>query len=207
MLLAMSVTLGGCPPRAEPYLFFYASDNGVMVPLILDTDSIALMFDEDISEGERAAILDGEPLIPGPIGDAAGGFTGGLLVPGVTEGEVLEMMDRLNATPGVDWANPIVLRDFRAAGIRVTWYETIEHAIAPEFLAEFPASTDVADIDGLNETENVEARLVDTTEDSIVYYIRVTSESGRTTLEMANFYHEHPLTTRAYPFFWPVAFT
>ena len=76
--------------------------------------------------------------------------------------------------------------------------------MSPYFRAEFPLSTPVKDIEALNAAYALEVHRVTQDEEAIVYSLRTTAATGISTIDMANIYHEHPLTTRAYPLFWAV---
>ena len=117
--LAAAVLLGlGCPGpvRKDPFSFYYWHEDGRKIPLVLDSTTLALAFSDATTATQVSAILAGEPLLvdayEGPVHPLA------TLAPGASDEEILALIDRLNVTPGVDWANPVVSRDYFAAGIQ-----------------------------------------------------------------------------------------
>lgn len=202
VVVVAAVLMGlGCPgPIAkEPFSFYYWHEDGREVPLVLVESRVALAFSPLSTEEERAAILAGEPLLgtymswPEPqqvrVAD------------GASDDEVLVLISRLNNTPGVDWANPVVIRDYFAAGLRCRYCGGPEQ-VQPWFTAEFDAATPVEDIEALMDAYALEVRDVYTENQSVRYTLRTTPDSGLSTIDAANLCHEDPLTTRAYPSFY-----
>jgi len=202
--LMVAILVGmGCPGpvRKDPFSFYYWHMDGREIPLVLDESTLALAFPYSSSVEEIAAILESEPLLVGPSSWPSGPLIP--VAPGTSDEEVLALIDRLNATPGVDWANPVVTRDFFAAGIQCAYCGGKE-GVEPHFVVEFPLTTPIEDIEGLTASYSLEVDGVSLNEEAIIYTVRTTSATGISTIDMANICHEHPLTIRAYPRFWPL---
>ena len=199
--------VSGCPAQKEAYSSYYDPMRATRIPLVLSDAAIALVI-EDGPDGERrteqeiAAILNDEPLIAVSVlfDGAGGGYTGVDLVPGASDEVVLDLIDRLNATPGVDWANPIVTRGFGVGGI-FSPSVGLREAIIESFVAVFPATATTEAIETLNEEVGTQVEKVEETEEGLMYFLRAAKGNELSTLELANFYHEHSLTIRAYPQF------
>lgn len=198
VLVAVGISVDGCPNAPEPFSFYYSPLSGREVPITLYNGTLALVPEEGLTAEEVAAIIDGDPFLEGSSeGD---GYTIVGIVGGPTNDEILAIIDRLNATPGVDWANPIVSWRYRWTRPRES-SSGILQAVDVEFIAEFPLSASPGDVETLNAEEAVDVLLIEEGSNSILYHLRITPDSTRSTLDMANFYHEHDLTLRAYPQF------
>lgn len=198
VLVTAGVGLVGCPYPGEPFSFYHDPVTGAKVPIILETSSIALDLEGWLSEEEVTALIDGEPFLEGVNED--NNYPVGLIVAGATNEEILATIDSLNATPGVNWANPIVhwRYPWTRGNLR---YSDNEQILDVEFIADFRLSASTDDIEALNAEEAVQILQIEEGPVTTRYHLRITAESTRSTLDMINFYYEHPLTLRAYPLF------
>ena len=193
LVVAAAATIAmGCPsihPK-EPFSHYYNPDDGREIPLVLVATEIAYELRSGISEEERNAALSAiSETFDAPSSP--------------TDEQVLGLVAALNLMNGVEWASPIVIRDFSVAGIYCQYCEGAVR-VEPYFIAEFPAETPVSAFDALNAAYSVEGTEFERNEQVVVYRLRVTPASDFSTIETANLYHEAPLTLRAYPTFTPV---
>lgn len=202
MVAAVCWFVTACPHEGpEPFAVYFDREYGVEVPLVLDTLAIVLELDPELSQEEVDAVLATEPLLAGPVYDGSGSYSAVDVEAGTTEDALLALLERLNATPGVLVANPVVSRHFRDVGIR--FESTICVAVLREFIVEFPADTSGDAIAALNEELGAEGDLLQATDDRIVYRLRPLHGRGQSSLDLANQYHQHELTSAAYPQFGP----
>jgi len=199
----LAVIVGACfwtgavpaPGSAEEPEYFYYGYEGEKVRLWLARERIHVLFEKELPLEQKAAILAAEPDLE-PVDEETLEARDRLLVTvkwGRSADTVLGIIDRLSDQPGVQFAFPVFkVRDGRA--FTLTEY----------FYAVFPAETPEEDIDALNaEHHVVVVKVFDYSETlgKVAYRLKVTKQSGMNTLDLANLYHEHPLTLAAEPTF------
>jgi len=184
-----------------PDFYYYSSVEG-RVPLTLSTQIVGIRFEEGLSLEEQAAIVSTERDVR-PLDDRLQlrVLEGKRMVvvplePGLAPSTVLAIIDSLSAKRGVEFASPAFH----------TLPGDYHFLLTDEFYASFPISIPADDIVALNAEHAVE--VVEIKDYSNIgkmsYRLRVARESGLNALDMANLYHEHPLTIASSPSFLPL---
>lgn len=195
----VSILITGCPGLDEAFSFFYDSRTGWKRPLFLHNDSIVLGFSDELTDEEINTIVESEPLLIGRYVRDDSYVPGIAVMPLASDEDVLALLERLAQTPGVAFVNPFVT--FRKPGTLVFAHV---FAVSPDFIADFDldvADEDILDLIDMFQLAVTNTRLADDDPSLKRYFLRVTSETGLLTLDMANVLHEHPLTRRAFPQF------
>lgn len=201
------------PVSKEAFGYYYHPDDGRQVRLVLVRDYIGMEI-EGIQRGAEALTEEDEALLEGIVagepdlvgiewGDsvsqgAAPATFYGRPVQGLNDEAVLALIARLNTANGVTSAEPVVIQDFFPDPLWCRYcegYSTVE----PYFTAVFSSGTPETEIDALIAQYSLESDRLDRRGNVVAYRLRTTNETRQSTLEMANLFHENPLTSRAYP--------
>jgi len=208
-LVAPPGTLGAQSVGQPDAEFFYYSSREGKLPLALSTALIGIRFEQGLSEYDKGAIVDSERdlgVFDQRLQLAVLQKEGMNVIPvksGTSKSTVLEIIDRLTATAGVEFGSPVF-------EVQPGYPELL----TDEFYASFPAGIPETDILALNERHAVEViRKKDyTIIGKIGYRLRVTAESAMNALQMANLYavaiadlhYAEPLTVGSNPNFLPL---
>lgn len=176
------------PATSDPYFYYYSS--GRKIPLTLSKKRLALRFRQGLTLGEQKAVVESEPDL-GLFSQRQESPTFKLaflpLCDGLTEGDVIQTLRRLNVRLKIKAAYPMF--DLPHSQIVLT----------DEFIVRFDPNLPADEIDSFNALNDVEiARKLRWTE---LYVLRVRDITNMNTLKTANLYYESPLTVSSVPNF------
>ena len=166
--------------------WYYVDTEKVYLPL--STDAVTIIYDENLTDFER-------DIVTNDINDLASvaelkdlGKPEQVIVElksGLSETELLTILNGLRAKPGVRIANPV----FTLPDAQLT--------ITDQFIARFKPNVQIKVVEAFNQANNVE--IVKATRLPKTYILSV--GAGSNTIDMANLYHESDITIYATPDF------